>query len=84
MELAARWRWKLRRWHPRRLVRSYLGRDSLTRLGTSQQGRRLLRRDLARGRGGAVILCDIDHMLPFNHANDHVLGDELLRLIAEF
>ncbi len=27
-------------------------------------------------------MCDLDNLSPFNHANNHVLGDELLRLVA--
>jgi GGDEF domain-containing protein len=42
----------------------------------------LLKRDLAKGQAGAVILCDIDNMHPFDHANNHALGDDLLCLVA--
>lgn len=65
-----------------RHVHAYVGRDPTTGLGMRAQGFRLLKRDLAHGSAGAVILCDLDHMHEFNHANTHVLGDELLRLVA--
>jgi len=79
-----RWRYELRRlrWRVRSRVQAYVGRDATTGLGTRAQGLRLLKRDLAGGRAGAVIICDLDNMYAFNHANTHVLGDELLRLVA--
>jgi diguanylate cyclase (GGDEF)-like protein len=78
------WRWRLKqlRWRAARVVRAYVGHDPLTGLGTSAKGDRLLKRDLARGRSGAVIYCDLDNMRGVNHTNGHVLGDELLRLVA--
>jgi diguanylate cyclase len=79
-----RWRWRLKqlRWRAARVVRGYVGHDRLTGLGTSAQGYRLLKRDLARGRSGALIYCDLDNMRGANDTNGHVLGDELLRLVA--
>ena len=66
----------------RRYATGYVGRDQLTGFGLYRRLRRDLQRDLARGKAGAVIMCDLDNLSPFNHANDHVLGDELLRLVA--
>ena len=79
-----RWRWRIRQplWKARRFVNRYVGTDGLTGFGTFGQGLRLLKRDLAKGRAGAVIFCDLDNMAAFNHANGHALGDELLRLVA--
>lgn len=57
-------------------------RDALTGLGTRGEAFSLLRRDLAEGRAGAVILCDLDHFAAFNDSNGHHQGDRLLRLVA--
>ena len=75
---------RVRRWRRNAvwLVRGYLGRDSLTGLGTARQALWFLRRDLRRGKGGAVIFCDLDHLAYINLENGYMLTDELLRLVA--
>jgi diguanylate cyclase (GGDEF)-like protein len=57
-------------------------RDALTGLGNRTEAFSLLRRDLAGGTAGAVILCDLDHFAAFNDSNGHHQGDRLLRLVA--
>jgi len=57
-------------------------RDALTGLGNRGEAFSLLRRDLAGGTAGAVILCDLDHFAAFNGSNGHHQGDRLLRLVG--
>lgn len=56
-------------------------RDALTGLGT-RTGLALLEHDLERGAAGAVIFCDLDNLVLFNHENGHFVGDRLIRLVA--
>jgi diguanylate cyclase (GGDEF)-like protein len=65
-----------------RLAMRYVGRDDLTDLGRGQRGMRLLRRDLALRRPGAVILCNMDDFKRLNDRYCWQMGDEILRLVG--
>lgn len=73
----------VRHWRDSRRMRGLAMTDELTRLHNRRHALGALEARLARGSAGALLIADLDLFKPINDEHGHLVGDEILRRVAD-